>query len=97
MPVDPDAPVPGSPRDPRMDRLDHRPDLYGLVEGVADAPDDLVQTALRVTCPGCVPNVFIEHDDDIEHVTPTWAWPGFKLVIAHDEHCSWLAAQEAEQ
>lgn len=64
----------------------YRPEVYGLVEGPADAPADVVQRALAVECPDCNVNVFIEHDES----DPT----GYVLKIAHDASCPWLAAQE---
>jgi hypothetical protein len=69
-----------------MDALDHRPDLWGRVEGPADAPDHIVRRALSIECPDCLVNVFIESDES----DPT----GYRLNIAHDERCPWLARHE---
>jgi hypothetical protein len=77
----------GSPRDPRMDRLDYRPDVYGLVEGPVDTPPHIVAMALAFECPDCLVNVFIEKDPD--HAS------GFGFTVAHDEFCPWMTQHEA--
>lgn len=84
---DADAEVPGSARDPRLDLSDHRPDLHGRVEGPRDTPDHIVGMAMRVECPDCQVNVFIEKDASSS--------TGYKFVVAHDECCPWLTEQEA--
>lgn len=64
---------------------DHRPDLYGHVEGswrTAPPPQEVVAQALAVECPDCNVNVFINEDDEEDGV--------YRLVIAHDETCPWL-------
>lgn len=83
------AELTGSSRDPRLDFIDYRPDLYGRVEGPKDTPDHIVQRALAIQCPDCLVNVFIEPEPS----DPT----GYKLVIAHDGMCPWLAQHEREQ
>ncbi len=78
-----------SSRDPRLDLVDYRPDVHGLVEGPAETPQEIVERALAVECPDCLVNVFIERSDQ----DPT----GFELKIAHDASCPWLTAHEKEE
>lgn len=83
-----DEPV-GYPRDPRQDYSDYRPDLMGHVEGPPDAPAHIMDAALAATCSGCIPNVFVEHDE----THPS----GYVVKIAHDETCPWMAGHESTE
>lgn len=79
----------GSKRDPRMDLIDYRPDVYGLVRGPRDAPPQIVKVALGYQCPDCVANVFIERD---------FGGPGiWGLNVAHDDTCPWLTRNESKK
>lgn len=69
--------------------MTYRPDVYGLVEGPADAPEALVLMALTVECPDCNVNVFLER---CESDSPPF--PGWLMTVAHDETCPWLHARE---
>jgi hypothetical protein len=66
----------------------YRPDIYGQVEGRwrTDPPSqEIIDEALKIECPDCNVNVFIEEDENIDGK--------YLLVVAHDETCPWLKAK----
>lgn len=68
---------------------DHRPDLYGHVEGswrTAPPPDDLVEQALAYECPDCNVNVFVDEDAAVDGE--------YRLTVAHDETCPQMVGHE---
>lgn len=72
-----------------MSDKDYHPELYGQVEAVwrtKPPPQDLIDHALERECPDCNVNVVIEEDSEIDGK--------YKIVIAHDEICPWLAQHE---
>lgn len=68
---------------------DYRPDLHGRVEATyrTDPPaQELVDEALKIECPDCNVNVFLEEDPEVDGQ--------FKVIVAHDETCPELARKE---
>lgn len=72
---------------------DHRPDLYGHVEGswrTAPPPQNVIDQALAIECLDCNCNVFITEAEDRDGF--------YDITVAHDETCPslrvWIQRRE---